>query len=80
MTFKGRKCEITKISQDENRGCVIIPTGIGSDYARFCPSEKPTLVEVKKGCGSLTPTQKRTKSIVQHLGWNYAIERCNCKK
>jgi len=73
-----KQCENSKKHQDKERGCTIIPTGIGSDYARFCSGEKPTLVEVKEGCGNLSKTQSATKKIVERMGWNYQTERCNC--
>ena len=73
------KCEIEKKEQDKNRGCGIIPTGIGSDYLRICPGEKPTLVEVKDGCGSLTRTQRATKKLAEKIGLNYSVERCHCE-
>ncbi len=72
-------CEDTKKQQDKERDCAIIPTGIGSDYLRLCPGEKPTFVEVKDGCGPLTKTQSATKKLVEKLGLNYKIERCNCE-
>lgn len=72
-----KKCETDKMAADKARGCTIIPTGIGSDYAKFCKGEKPALVEVKSGTGKLTSAQKITKSTVTKVGWNYVEERCD---
>jgi len=72
-----RKCETVKMAADRDRGCTIIPTGIGSDYARFCKGERPALVEVKSGTGKLTRAQKITKSIATKSGLDYVEERCD---
>ena len=73
-----KKCEDTWKKIDHDRGCKIIPTGIGSDYLRVCPDEKPTFVEVKDGCHDISPTQKATRSDAKKLGFGYQVNRCNC--
>ena len=73
-------CEDSKKRQDQNRGCRIIDTGIGSDYLRLCPNEKPTFVEVKDGCHSISKLQNKTRTTVQKLGFQYKVERCGCDR
>lgn len=74
----GKDCENLWKSIDSARGCKIVRTGIGSDYLRICPDEKPTLVEVKDGCHSISKTQQFTKQIAQKVGFDYEVKRCNC--
>ena len=57
-----------------------MPTGKGHDFLSICPNKKPTFVEVKKGCGSLTEFQKKTMNEVRKGGYEYKIERCSCSK
>jgi len=76
----GRVCETTKKIEHERKGCLAVPTGKGSDFLSICPDKKPTYVEVKKGCGSLTPFQKKTRDEVRKSGYEYKIERCSCPK
>jgi hypothetical protein len=73
-------CETAKSTEYQSRGCVIAPTGKGSDFVAVCPDRKTTLVEVKKGCGSLTKLQKETRERALASGFNYKIERCGCSK
>lgn len=73
-------CEIARSIEYEQRKCLVIPTGKGSDFLAICPDEKPTFVEVKKGCGPLTKLQKRTMKKVRKSGLNYKIERCDCRR
>jgi hypothetical protein len=73
----GKSVRLTKWPRIRPEDGTIIPTGIGSDYARFCKGEKPALVEVKSGTGKLTSAQKITKSTVTKVGWNYVEERCD---
>jgi hypothetical protein len=75
-----RICELAKKIDYERKGCQVIPTGKGSDFAAICPSKPLTLVEVKQGCGSLTEFQKRTRKKVIDSGLEYKIERCSCSK
>jgi len=72
-----KKCEDMWKEIDRNRGCKIIPTGIGSDYLRICKNEKPTFVEVKDGLHDISPTQKTTRDLVTKLGFGYKVNRCN---
>ncbi len=62
----------------KDRGCKIIPTGIGSDFLEICPTSKPAFVEVKEGCGPLSSTQRATREIVKKLGFDYRVDRCSC--
>ena len=73
-------CEIAKSTEYKQRGCLVIPTGKGSDFLAICPDKKPTFVEVKKGCGSLTTLQRKTRNNVRKNGWGYEIERCDCSR
>jgi len=77
----GRVCEISKEIEYQINGCMIEPTGRGSDFLAVCPNSKPTLVEVKKGCGSLSRLQMETRDKVLASGiYDYKIERCSCLK
>ena len=75
-----RICERTKMIEHERRGCLVVPTGKGSDFVSICPDKKPIFVEVKKGCGSLTEFQKKTMQEVRKNGFEYNVERCSCSK
>ena len=75
-----KECENWHKQKDIERGCKILTTRIGSDYATVCPGENPAFVEVKDGCAPLTPTQKTNKKIANEIGWDYKTKRCNCKK
>jgi hypothetical protein len=76
----GGICEITKIIEYQTRGCMTARTGRESDFVAICPDSKPTLVEVKKGCGSLTRLQRETRDNAPASGFDYKIERCGCSK
>ena len=80
MSNDGKDCENFWKSKDRNEGCKVIPTGIGSDYVKFCPDEVPTFVEVKDGCHDISPTQKATRGIVTKMGFGYEVKRCGCEK
>jgi hypothetical protein len=56
------------------------PTGRGTDFVAVCPDRKPTLVEVKKECGSLSKLQRETRDRALASGFDYKVERCNCPK
>jgi len=71
-------CEITKSTEYKQRGCLVIPTGKGSDFLAICPDKSPTFVEVKSACGPLTTLQRETMNNVQKSGFKYKIERCDC--
>jgi hypothetical protein len=73
-------CETEKSIEYERQGCVVAPTGRGSDFVAVCPDRKTTLVEVKKGCGSLTKHQKETRERALASGLDYKVERCGCSK
>ena len=73
-------CEIRKSMEYKRRGCLVIPTGKGSDFLTICPDKKPTFVEVKSGCGPLTKLQKETMNNVRKSGFGYKIERCACSR
>ena len=75
-----RICELTKKIEYERKGCKVITTGKGSDFAAICANKPLTFVEVKQGCGSLTELQKKTKKEVRESGFEYKIERCSCSK
>jgi hypothetical protein len=75
-----RVCETTKKIEHERKGCLVVPTGKGHDFLSICPNQKPTFVEVKKGCGSLTEFQKKTMKEIRESGFEYKIERCSCSK
>jgi hypothetical protein len=75
-----RLCEHIKMIEHERRGCAVIHTGKGSDFVAICPDRKPTFVEVKKGCGSLTEFQKKTMQEVRKSGLDYKVERCSCSR
>jgi len=75
-----RICENAKMIEHERKGCLVVPTGKGHDFLSICPNQKPTFVEVKKGCGSLTEFQKKTMKEVKENGYEYKIERCSCSK
>jgi hypothetical protein len=77
---KWRICETTKKIDYERKGCQVIPTGKGSDFAAICPSQPLTLVEVKQGCGPLTKFQKETRKKAIDSGLEFKIERCSCSK
>jgi hypothetical protein len=47
-TLEWKLCETAKAIEYQAQGCMIAPTGRGSDFVAVCPSDKPTLVEVKK--------------------------------
>lgn len=75
-----KQCEIDYKKAYEAKGCVVIPTGIGSDFLAACPREKPALIEVKQGGGKLTKVQRVTKAIVEKTGVvDYRVERCGCE-
>jgi hypothetical protein len=74
----GKDCENFWKTSDKNQGCKIFRTGIGSDYLKLCPGEKPTLVEVKDGCHSISPTQRVTRDFAKKIGLGYEVKRCNC--
>ena len=73
-------CENTKRQQYSQQGCLVIPTGKGSDFLAICLGKKPTLVEVKKGCQPLTKLQRKTMKEAPTRGLEYTIERCDCPK
>jgi hypothetical protein len=73
-------CEIAKSAEYQEQGCLVVPTGRGSDFLAVCPNRKPMLVEVKKGCGSLTKFQRETRDSAAKNGFNYTVERCGCSK
>lgn len=73
-------CEQTKMIEHERNGCLVVPTGKGHDFLTICPSEKPTFIEVKQGCGSLTEFQRKTLNKVKESGYEYKIERCSCSR
>jgi hypothetical protein len=75
-----RICERTKMIEHEREGCLVVPTGKGSDFIAICPNKKPLFVEVKQGCGSLTEYQKKTMLEVRKSGYEYKTERCSCSK
>ena len=74
----GKDCENYWMNFDKNNNCKVYRTGIGSDYIKFCPNKKPTLVEVKDGCHSISKTQRMTRDFVTKIGINYEVKRCNC--
>ena len=74
----GKGCEDFWKSVDKSLGCKIIKTGIGSDYLKICPDKKPTFVEVKDGCHSISKTQRVTRDFVKKIGLDYEVKRCNC--
>ena len=74
------RCEIEKRLEYSGRGCKVATTGKGSDFLAICPDEKPTLVEVKKGCRPLTKFQRRTMNEAHKKGLGYKVERCGCSK
>jgi len=76
----GRLCESAKRIEYQSRGCLTETTGRGSDFVAICPDRKPTLVEVKKGCGSLSKLQQKTRDNASANGFNYNVERCGCSK
>jgi len=71
-------CEIAKSTEYKQRGCLVVRTGKGSDFLAICPDKKPTFVEVKKGCGSLTKLQRKTRDNARKSGFEYKVERCDC--
>jgi len=73
-------CENTKRQKYSQQGCLVIPTGKGSDFLAICPNKKPTLVEVKKGCQPLTKLQRKTMEEAPKKGLGYKIERCSCPR
>jgi hypothetical protein len=73
-------CEIAKSTKYQEQGCLVVPTGKGSDFLAVCPDRKPTLVEVKERCGPLTRFQKETRDNAGKNGFDYKVERCNCSK
>lgn len=75
-----KACEIAKSLEYERKGCLVIPTGSGSDFFVACSDQKPTFVEVKNGCGGLTRLQRQTQKNARENGFDYKIERCNCNK
>jgi hypothetical protein len=77
---KWRICETTKKIEYERQGYLVVPTGKGHDFLAIRPNEKPTFVEVKEGCGSLTEFQKKTMNEIRKSGYEYKIERCSCSK
>ena len=78
--LKWEICEKTKKIEHERQGCLVVPTGKGHDFLAICPDRKPTFVEVKEGCGSLTKFQRKTMNEVRKSGYEYKIERCSCSK
>jgi len=76
----GDICEIAKIMEYQANGCLTARTGRGSDFVAICPSRKPTIVEVKKGCGPLTKLQRETRDNAADSGFDYKVERCGCSK
>jgi len=78
---KGELCEKLMQEKYKSDGCVIIPTGKGSDFLTLCePDNRPTFVEVKDGCKSnLTKFQKefREKVLKEKIA-DYKVERCGC--
>ncbi len=78
MSNDGKDCENLWKTHAKNEGCKVIPTGIGSDYVKFCPDEAPVFVEVKDGCHDISPMQKITRDIVTKVGFDYEVKRCNC--
>lgn len=75
-----RICELAKKIEYERKGCKVVITGKGSDFAAICPKKPLTFVEVKQGCGPLTEFQKRTMKKVMESGLDYKIERCSCSR
>jgi len=73
-------CETAKSIEYQEQGCVVAPTGRGSDFVAACPNRRPTLVEVKKGCGPLTKLQRETRDRALASGFDYKVERCSCPK
>jgi len=73
-------CETAKTIEYQAQGCATAPTGRGSDFIAVCPSRKPTLVEVKKGCGSLSKLQQETREKALANDFDYKVERCGCSK
>jgi len=64
----------------EQKGNIVIETGKGHDFIAIGPKNKITHVEVKQGCGGLTPFQKKTKAEIEKNGGEYKIERCGCNR
>lgn len=77
---KWEACETSKKVEYESRGCKVIRTGRGSDFVAVCPDKPLTFVEVKKGCGSLSKLQRKTRKQVEKNGLQYKVERCGCKR
>ena len=77
---EGKLCETAKTIEYQARGCITAPTGRGSDFIAICPESKPTLVEVKKGCGSLSKLQRETRDNASANGYGYKVERCGCSR
>jgi len=73
-------CETAKRIEYERKGCLVIPTGKGSDFFVACSDQKSTFVEVKNGCGGLAELQRETREKARQNGFDYKIERCNCNR
>lgn len=74
-----KQCEVDYKKAYKAKGCLVIPTGVGSDFFAACPREKPALIEVKQCGGKLTKVQRATKAVVQKTGLvDYRVERCGC--
>ena len=73
-----KNCENSKKLESKQRGCRTIDTGIGSDFLEMCPDSRPTFVEVKEHCGSISSTQRATKAFAKRIGLGYRVDRCSC--
>src|SRR2546425_6083514 len=58
-----KDCERFMISRDRKRCCIVIPTGIGSDYVKKCKGEPLTFVDAKLNTPHLTHTQKLVRDF-----------------
>jgi hypothetical protein len=77
---EGMLCETAKKIEYLASGCLTATTGRGSDFIAICPGKKPTLIEVKKGCGSLSRLQRETRNKAAANGFDYKVERCGCPR
>jgi hypothetical protein len=77
---KTQKKILRLLSEYQEQGCVVAPTGRGSDFVAACPNRRLALVEVKQGCGSLSKLQNETRDRALASGFDYKVERCNCPK